>query len=129
MLIDKVFNWTGKTILITEDEEVNFLFLDRVFADTNVTILRAKDGSEAIAAVSGNPNIDLVLMDIRMPGINGIDATIEIRKIRPNLPIVAHTCYETDLNLSALPNVKFDGFISKPVNISKMMRLIDEFLG
>ncbi|MBR5958542.1 MAG: response regulator [Salinivirgaceae bacterium] len=127
-MIDEEYNWKGKKILITEDEEINYLFLERVLAPTNVTIVRACNGREAIDMAVGDSKIDLVLMDIRMPEINGIDATIEIRKQRPNLPVIAHTCYDTDLNLSSLPNVKFDGFISKPVNISKMMRLINQYM-
>ena len=125
-MIDEEYNWKGKKILFTEDEEINYLFLE--LAPTNVTIVRACNGREAIDMAVGDSKIDLVLMDIRMPEINGIDATIEIRKQRPNLPVIAHTCYDTDLNLSSLPNVKFDGFISKPVNISKMMRLINQYM-
>lgn len=129
MLIDKDYNWSKKIILITEDEEVNYVFLERIFENTKVTIIRATNGREAIDTIASNSAINLVLMDIRMPDINGIDATIAIRKLRPELPIIAHTCYETDLDLASLPNVKFDGFISKPVNINKMMQLIDKFLG
>lgn len=127
-MIDTDYNWRNKKILITEDEEINYLFLERVLAPTNVTIERACNGKEAIDMACSDSSIDLVLMDIRMPEINGIDATIEIRKKRPDLPIIAHTCYDTDLNLSSLPNVKFDGFISKPVNIGKMMRLINQYI-
>lgn len=128
MLIDKEYNWRGKIILIAEDEEINYLFLERVLMSTNATLIRATNGKFAIDIVSSNPNISLILMDIRMPDINGIEATKEIKKIHPNLPIIAQTCYESDLDLSALPEARFDGFVSKPVNISIMLEMIDRLL-
>ena len=75
--------------------------------------------------MNSNPNINLVLMDIRMPDVNGIEAAEAIKKIRPELPVVAQTCYEKDLILDDYPQAHFDGFICKPVNINKLFEIID----
>ncbi len=128
MLIDKEYDWRGKTILIAEDEEINYLFIERVLMSTNATLIRATNGKFAIDIVNSNPDINLILMDIRMPDINGIEATEEIKKVRPNLPIIAQTCYECDLDLASMPDVKFDGFVSKPVNISILLEMADRLL-
>lgn len=128
MLIDKEYNWQGKTIMIAEDEEINYLFIERVLMATNATLVRATNGKSAIDIASNNPNINLILMDIRMPDVNGIEATETIKNSRPNLPIIAQTCYESEMNLADYPTVHFDGFISKPVNISKLLELIDKLI-
>lgn len=125
MLIDKEYNWRGKTILIAEDEDINYMFVERVLLATNVTLVRANNGQHAIDIVNSNPNINLVLMDIRMPDVNGIEAAEAIKKIRPELPVVAQTCYEKDLILDDYPKAHFDGFICKPVNINKLLEIID----
>lgn len=128
MLIDKEYNWRGKTILIAEDEEINYLFIERILMSTNATLIRATNGKFAIDIVNSNPNINLILMDIRMPDINGIEATEEIKKIRPALPIIAQTCYESDLDLASMPDARFDGFVSKPVNINILLEMIDRLI-
>ena len=128
MLIDKEYNWRGKTILIAEDEEINYLFIERVLMSTNATLVRADNGQNAIDIVNSNPNIDLILMDIRMPNVNGIEATEAIKKIRPQLPVIAQTCYEKDLILEDYPQAHFDGFICKPVNINKLFEMVDRLI-
>ena len=128
MLIDKEYNWRGKTILIAEDEEINYMFLERVLMSANATLVRATNGQAAIDIVNSNPNINLILMDIRMPGINGIEATESIKKMRPTIPVVAQTCYENEINLADYPNTHFDGFVSKPVNINKLLEMIDRLI-
>ena len=128
MLIDKEYNWRGKTILIAEDEEINYMFVERVLMSTNATLVRASNGQNAIDIASNNPAINLILMDIRMPGINGAEAAETIKKSRPNLPIIAQTCYENEINLDDIQSAHFDGFISKPVNINKLLEVIDRLI-
>ena len=128
MLIDKEYNWRGKTILIAEDEEMNYMFVERVLMSTNATLVRASNGQNAIDIASNNPAINLILMDIRMPGVNGAEAAETIKKSRPNLPIIAQTCYENEINLDDIQSAHFDGFISKPVNINKLLEVIDRLI-
>lgn len=128
MLIDKEYNWRGKTIMIAEDEEINYMFMERILMSTNATLIRAANGKIAIDIINSNPEINLILMDIRMPDMNGIEATKAIKELRPEIPIIAQTCYENELDTEAIPGVKFDGFISKPANINVLFEMVDRLL-
>jgi len=92
-----IFDWNSKTILIVEDEPANYLFIEKILRPTNSTLLRAENGNEGIKMVQENDAIDLVLMDIYMPGMDGFEATDQIRKIRPELPVIAQTFYENQI--------------------------------
>ena len=70
----------GKTLLIAEDEETNFLFVEIALSGMGIKIIRARDGKEAIEKCRENPHIDMGLIDIKMPVMNGIDAAIAIKK-------------------------------------------------
>jgi len=122
------FDWSAKTILIAEDEPANFLFIERVLRPTNVTIIRAEDGESAINIVKDNLAIDAVLMDIYMPGMDGFEASEIIRKIRPNLPIIAQTFYENQLEKVKIEDACFDDLIRKPVNINKLLVILEKHL-
>ncbi|MES2411253.1 MAG: ATP-binding protein, partial [Bacteroidota bacterium] len=81
----------GETILIAEDDNINFLLFQKMMQHRNYKIIRAINGQEAVDICLNNPNIDLVLMDIKMPIMTGFEAMEQIRPIRPNLPIIAQT--------------------------------------
>ena len=119
------------TILIAEDEEVNFLFLEIVLTEQinlNCTILHAKDGLEAVEICKNNPNIDFVFMDIRMPKMNGYEATKQIKKRCPNLPIVALTAYSTPEDKEKAIDAGCGDFISKPIKKEVLSKILDKFL-
>lgn len=86
-------NWDDKLILIVEDIEANHLLIERNLRKTGVNLMWAMDGESAIDIVNEYDNIDLVLMDIRLPRLDGYSATREIRKIKKSLPIIAQTAY------------------------------------
>ncbi len=118
---EDVIDWSDKTILIAEDEEVNFIYLQNALSNTKVNILRANNGEEAVEITRLNPNIDLILMDIKMPKMNGIEATRVIKSFRSELIIVAQTAFameEDKLNCNA---VGMDGFLSKPVRYKLLL--------
>ena len=81
------------TILIAEDEEINFMYLEEVLRRTNANVIRACDGLEAVNLFKANLSIDIVLMDIKMPVMDGIQATKLIKAERSNIPIIATTAY------------------------------------
>ena len=78
-------NWSDKKILIAEDTDVNYFLLTAVLKDTRAALVRVKDGQEAIDFVNNN-EVDLILMDINMPRMNGYDATRRIKEIRSDIP-------------------------------------------
>lgn len=121
-------NWSNKTILVAEDEPANFLFIEKILNSTEVKILRAENGSEAVSLVSSHPEIDLVLMDIYMPNLDGFEAAKQIKKLRPGLPVVAQTFYQQEISENEFGNSGFDAIIRKPVNINKLLAMLERFL-
>ncbi|MCK5822971.1 MAG: response regulator [Bacteroidales bacterium] len=122
------YNWSDKTILIAEDVDANFLFLEKILQDTNVKILRAVNGKEAIDIYKNNQDIDLILMDIRMPEVDGFDATKEIKKINKNVPIIVETAYNIENGKILGKESGCDEYIVKPININKLIAVINKFI-
>ena len=83
----------GKTILVAEDEEINFLFIETLLEPTGARVMHAWNGQQTIDAIKENKNIDLILMDIKMPIVDGYQATRDIKKMKPGLPIISQTAY------------------------------------
>lgn len=115
------------TILVAEDEQMNFLFFAEIFNNMNVKLLRAVDGEEAIRIFKDNPDIDIVLMDLKMPGINGFDAAREIRKIRKDVCIIAQTAYAQSSDKFKAIQAGCDDYISKPINTIELFRIIHKY--
>jgi len=116
-------NFEGKVILVAEDETSNFELVKATLSKTNAKILWVKNGTEAIDECKNNKNIDLVLMDIRMPIMNGYEATKRIKKFRPDIPIVSLTAYAMADDMEKSLEAGCDDYISKPI---KPQGLIDK---
>jgi CheY-like chemotaxis protein len=122
------YNWEDKVLLIAEDEDFNFIFLEEILVDTNARLIRAKDGEEAIRLFAENPEIDLILMDMQMPVINGYDATRNIKKMNQNVPIIAQTAYHYGEAYEEIMSAGCDDFITKPIDITTLKDIIARFL-
>ncbi len=121
-------DWHDKTILIAEDEEFNFKYLTLLFEKTNAKILHAKTGQEVIDICKNIEKIDLILMDIKMPEINGRDAALEIKKFNKDIPIIAQTAYDYwDIENSKLEN-GIDDYISKPILSEELLNVLVKYL-
>ncbi|WP_299899560.1 transporter substrate-binding domain-containing protein [uncultured Aquimarina sp.] len=117
-------------ILIAEDGETNFLFLKTILTkmnDYDFTIYRAKNGKEAVSICQENKNIDLVLMDIKMPVMDGYDATAYIKKMRPNLPVIAQTAYSIEEDIQKALDAGCDDFVSKPVDRKILKPILNKY--
>lgn len=121
-------NFNAKTILIAEDEDTNFLFLQEVLSPTNVAILRAHNGIEAIELVKNNDSIRLVLMDIQMPRMNGYQATQEIKKLKPSLPVIAQTAYAMAEDRAKGERAGCDYYLSKPIKPNDLLETLKQYL-
>ncbi len=118
-------------VLIAEDGEVNYLYLKTVLEkmpNLSLNIQRAKNGQEAVDACVANPNIDLVLMDIKMPIMNGYEATKRIRAMRPSLPIVAQTAYTTEEDKQKAKNAGCFDFLSKPIDTEELKPILSKYI-
>lgn len=87
------YNWENYTVLIAEDQFSNYKILEAYLQSTNINIVWAQTGREAIKVCSNKPEINIVLMDINMPHICGLEATKVIKNERPNLTVIAQTAY------------------------------------
>ncbi len=116
-----------KTILVVEDVETNFLLIEEILIESDLNILRARDGIEAIEISKKNQDISLILMDIKMPRMNGYIAAKEIRNFRPEVPIVAQSAYAQKKDIEKFSN-HFDDYITKPINQANLIALLNEYL-
>jgi CheY-like chemotaxis protein len=122
------YDWKNKVILVAEDVPTNFLLIKKSLRKSEAQVLWAKNGQEAVDMVKSGEKIDLVLMDIRMPIMNGLNATMEIKKIRPELPIVAQTAYAMDGDKEKSLDAGCDDYISKPFNLKSFFVLMAKYL-
>ncbi len=122
------YNWEGKTLLIAEDIETNFKYLATILADTRAKIVWARNGQEAIDAFRNGTGVDLILMDIQMPVIDGYEATIRIRELNPEIPIIAQTAYALPHDNLKCFEVGCNDYISKPINSFLLKQKINDLL-
>lgn len=122
------YDFSGKKILIAEDEKTNYLFLEALLKRTNAELIWAETGKSALDAVNNDESIDVVLMDIKMPEMNGYEATNEIKKIRPELPIIAQTAYALAGEKEKILSAGCDDYLSKPIMGKVLLEKINNFL-
>jgi PAS domain S-box-containing protein len=121
-------NWSNKTILIAEDEELNYLYLKHFLSPTNIKIIWAKDGQKAVELYQNHPEINLILMDIKMPILNGIEATRIIKSRNKQIPIIAQTAYVQENTKEAIDEAGCDEFLAKPINTKYFISVLEKFL-
>lgn len=117
------------TLLVAEDEIFNFLLIKAFLKLSNIELLHAENGSEALKLCEGNPQIDLVLMDIKMPVMDGVQAFREIRKIRKDLPVIAQTAYALEKEKQEFLKAGFNDYIAKPIEKEKLLSIINAYSG
>lgn len=118
-------------VLIVEDEEINYLYLETLLMneiDIHFIVYHAKNGEDAVKVCENHPKLNLVFMDIKMPTLNGIEATKQIKKINPDLPIIAQTAYTAKPDKDAALSAGCDDYISKPLDIAYLKSLITKHL-
>ncbi len=118
-------------ILIAEDEEVNYLYFETLLFDDlnfNCKLYHAKNGQEAVDMCKNYPEIELVLMDLKMPELNGFEATAQIKKLRNNLPVIAQTAYSTNEERKQAKKAGCDDFISKPIQEKTLFNILNEYI-
>ena len=121
------FAGEGLRILIAEDDTSSAFFLKRTLAKTGAEILTAANGFEAIEICRENPDIDLVFMDVRMPGMGGYEATKTIKEIYPNLPVIAQTAYAMPEEVERSKLNGCDDHITKPLRSSDVVAVLRKY--
>ena len=120
----------GNTILVAEDEEINLLYLETLLSryNGNLNILHATTGAEAVNLCKQEKSIELVLMDIKMPVLNGIEAAKIIRELYPDMPIIAQSAYTAHADIEFALQNGFDEYITKPINKNILFETLSKYL-
>ena len=121
------YNWNDKVILIAEDEPTNYKYIENVLSKTRIGLLWAKNGLETCEFLKKRSDINLVLMDIRMPIMDGYEATKRIKQINKDIPIIAQTAYALDYEKQEILKAGCDNYIAKPYSDSELLAMINRY--
>jgi PAS domain S-box-containing protein len=121
-------SWDKKKILIAEDDLSNYYFLFESLKDTGVEVIWAKDGEETMELFREHMDLNLVLMDINMPLINGYECTREIKRERPDLAVIAQTAYAMSGEREISRQAGCDDYLAKPIKVSELLNTLSKFL-
>jgi PAS domain S-box-containing protein len=113
------------TILVVDDDEISILYLQEILNLKNLKLITTSNGKEALETLRSNPDVDLVFMDIKMPVMDGLEATRQIKLIRPDIPVIAITAYALNRDEQRAKAAGCDDYISKPIDKNKLFKWID----
>jgi CheY-like chemotaxis protein/uncharacterized protein YlbG (UPF0298 family) len=115
-------------ILIAEDDWISFQYLKRILVKQGIIVIHVENGEQAVESVRNSPDINLILMDIRMPVMDGIEATKLIKQFRPDLPIIAQTAYAFEDEKNKILSFGCDEYLAKPLDNTMLKTLINKYL-
>lgn len=121
-------NGSENYILVVEDDHANIEYLKVLLGDCGFKTFFAETGRDAIDLVESEPSISIILMDVRLPDINGLDLTKEILKKKPEMKIIAQTAYATPLDIKECMDAGCTGYVSKPINSGVLLKYVEEYL-
>lgn len=124
----EIKNLTGVKIMIVEDDLSSRLYLNKILEKTGAALLNAGDGQEAIDISRANPDIDIILMDIQLPVLDGYSSAKKIREFRNKVVIIAQTAYGVSGDMEAILASGFDGYIIKPIYSAQLIEKLISFL-
>lgn len=122
------YDFVGKTILIAEDEEISRFFFEKALKKTRANLFFVDNGVEAVETVRDNSEIDLVLMDIRLPRMSGLEATTKIKEIIPELPVIIQTAFALQATHEEAIKCGCDEFITKPIKLETLLIILKKHL-
>lgn len=123
----KKYTWENKVVLVVEDDPSSLMLLQTILGRTGAKLLVAVDGQTAINLVQENGDIDIVLMDIRLTGLSGLEATEQIKKIKPNTPIIAQTACAVLGDMEMCLNAGCNAYITKPIHTDTLLETMDYY--
>lgn len=121
-------DWRGKKCLIVDDNKDILLYLERVLSETGITTFPARSGFEAIDILKRATDIDLILLDMQMPEMNGIEATRELRKISADIPIIAQTAFIFEDDKDIILEAGCDACLIKPIRKEHLLTVMSGFI-
>ncbi len=128
-ITEALTNWNDKTVLVVEDVEMNYLYIDEILEDTGINRLWAKTGKEALQLFKQHKDkLDIILMDIMLPDIDGYQVTKQIRHEDGSIPIIAQTAFALSGDQEKAIDAGCNGYIPKPLNQTDLIRLMGKYL-
>jgi len=124
-----LINWSSRKCLVVDDNRDVLIYLNRILLDTGVKIFSSRSGLEAVEIVKSNPDIDIVLLDMQMPDMNGIETAHEIRKIRKDMPIIAQTAFVFEDDKDIILESGCDACLIKPIRKDQLLTVMSGFIG
>jgi CheY-like chemotaxis protein len=118
----------GKRILIVEDEEANYFLLREILEDYQAIIFWAEIGQQAVDMIHNGEYFDLVLMDIHLPAMDGLETTRRIKAFHPNIPILAQTAFALDSEIENCLKAGCDGVVLKPFTQKELLSAIEKVI-
>lgn len=118
-----------KTVLLVDDHRYSLIVLKKMLERSGINVIAVENGQDAVKACQGNQKIDLVLMDIKMPGMDGYSAMKEIKKLNSKMKVVAETAYGLYGDKSTILEAGFDGYLPKPITKESLEEIIKLNLG
>jgi PAS domain S-box-containing protein len=128
VIADSFITLDDKTILVAEDDEISFIYLNRMLNAYKLNLLRAYNGQEAVQMCEQHPEISLILMDIKMPIMDGYQATRKIRESKPLLPIIALTAFAFSDDKEKAIAAGCTDYVSKPVKKENLLEIIKRYV-
>ena len=116
------------TILIVEDDEDSYFLITILFRNLKPILIHSRNGEEAVEMCKTNRDIDIVLMDLNLPLLNGFEATRKIRQFRPELPIIAQTAYTMGDEMNECFEAGCNDYITKPINKNELFHKLDKYV-
>jgi len=121
-------NWSDKIILIAEDEVMNYLYLEEALRETQAEVIWCKNGQEAVEKVVAEKiPVDIILMDVKMPIMNGYEATKIIKKYQPPIPIIIQTAYAMQNEKQKGYDAGCDEYLEKPIKQERLLLTVSKF--
>ena len=121
-------DWKNRSLLIADDDVSAHILLNGILKPTGIKVYSAYDGSEAFAACIEYPDIQVIIMDIRMPEMNGVEATRLIRKYKSNLPIIAYSAINQPEYKHLMKKMNCEEFLLKPVHPNLVLTTLSKYL-
>lgn len=122
------FDFGEKTVLVVEDNLISYKLIEVMLSRVNLKLIHAGNGKKAIECCKNHPEIDIVLMDMQLPVLGGIDATRAIAELRPELPVIATTANAFSEDRDACLEAGCKAYVTKPIAFDELFNLIHSFL-
>jgi CheY-like chemotaxis protein len=123
------YNWQNYTVLVAEDDEICYKYIELVLSrKTGINIIWAVTGKQAVEYCRLYDHIDIVLMDIQLPELDGYEATRRIKSHKPNLPVIIQSANTPSDEMERCKEAGCDSYVAKPLDITALFRKMDSLL-